>query len=188
MAKIPYLPHTDSEREEILKVIGVSSVDDLLASIPEEIRLGKELNLPRGISEPELERELNLLSRKNAPGSEYSFFLGAGCYRHFVPAVVDRVSGRSEFYTAYTPYQAEASQGLLQAFFEYQSMISEISGLEVTNASMYDGATALAEAAIMAYALKRRKRVLVGKAVHPEYRQVLSTFLKGLLRFPKKPL
>ncbi len=176
----PYLPNTSAEREEMLKAIGISSVEELFAGIPADIRLRKSLELPAAVPELELERELLDLSRKNADAGEYSSFLGAGSYRHFVPSAVDFLAGRAEFYTAYTPYQAEASQGILQAFFEYQSMISEIAGLEVTNASMYDGASALAEAALLAHNNGGRRKIVVSRAVHPEYRRVLATYLSGL--------
>ncbi|MDD5593948.1 MAG: aminomethyl-transferring glycine dehydrogenase subunit GcvPA [Candidatus Margulisbacteria bacterium] len=146
---------------------------DLFADIPSKVRLKEKLSLPRPLSEPELLAELTDLSQKNTPGTS---FLGGGSYDHFIPSAVKHILGRSEFYTAYTPYQPEASQGTLQAIYEYQSLICELTGLEVANASMYDGATALAEAAFMACRITGRKEIVVSAAVHPNYRAVLKTY------------
>lgn len=150
-----------------------SNIQDLFADIPTSVRLESSLPLPSPLSEPELLEELSKQSEKNSLASA---FLGAGSYHHFIPSVVKHVIGRSEFYTAYTPYQAEASQGTLQTIYEYQSMICELTGMGVANASMYDGATAMAEAAFMACRITGRKGIVVSSAVHPNYRQVLKTY------------
>lgn len=144
-----YISITEAERAEMLAAIGVEQVADLFADVPEALRF-PELNLPPALSEIELRRELGGMSNQNANATSHSIFLGAGAYNHFVPSAVDQILRRSEFYTAYTPYQPEISQGTLQAIFEYQSLICAITGMDVANASHYDGATALAEAAIMA--------------------------------------
>jgi len=146
---------------------------DYFSDIPASVRLAKPLSLPEPLSEPELLEELKKLSEKN---QEASLFLGGGSYKHFIPSIVRHIVSRSEFYTAYTPYQAEASQGILQTIYEYQSMICELTGMEVANASMYDGATALTEAALMAARITGRKEVVVSTAIHPHYRQVLKTY------------
>jgi len=175
-----YLPHTDAHRREMLDAIGVKSIEELFADIPEEVRF-PELKLPKPLSEAEILRELREMSERNADLDHYACFLGAGAYNHFVPSVVGHVIGRSEFYTAYTPYQPEISQGTLQTIFEYQTMVCALTGMEVANASHYDGATALAEAALMAVRISREKRqkVIVSPAVHPEYRQTLRTYTRG---------
>jgi glycine dehydrogenase subunit 1 len=171
-----YLPHTDADRRAMLAAIGVGSTQELFADVPGEVRFGRPLALPAAMAEPELLRHLQALAGKNASLDEYACFLGAGAYDHYVPSVVDHVIGRSEFYTAYTQYQPEISQGYLQALWEYQSMICEITGMEVANASLYDGGTALAEAAMMACAATGRSEVVVARAVHPHYRTVLGTY------------
>jgi len=171
-----YIPNTAKDQESMLKAIGKKSIDELFSDIPEKVRLKKPLNLPQGLSEPELLEELSALSKKNELAST---FLGAGSYNHFIPSVVKHIVSRSEFYTAYTPYQAEASQGILQAIYEYQSMICELTGMDAANASMYDGATAIAEAAFLACRATGRKEIVVSSAVHPEYRSVLKTYAKG---------
>ncbi|MCK5579198.1 MAG: aminomethyl-transferring glycine dehydrogenase subunit GcvPA [Planctomycetes bacterium] len=175
-----YIPHTDQDIKEMLAVIGVKSIPELFQSVPSNWHLQKKLNLPPALSELALSRFVRQLAEKNISAASRPSFLGAGCYHHFIPAVVDHLAGRSEFYTSYTPYQSEASQGNLQAFFEYQTMICELTGMEVANASVYDGATALAEAVLMSLAVTRRKKVLLPKTIHPEYRQVVSTYLKDL--------
>lgn len=158
---------------------------DLFADIPTSVRLKGPLKLPPPLSEPELLEELKAQSDKNEGAP---FFLGGGCYNHFVPSVVKHIVSRSEFYTAYTPYQAEASQGTLQTIYEYQSMICELTGMDVSNASMYDGATALAEAAFMACRIAGRKEIVVSAAAHPHYRQVLQTYCNAAdLRLVKCP-
>jgi glycine dehydrogenase subunit 1 len=174
-----YISITDAERAEMLKVIGVDSVSDLFKDVPQDVRF-PQVELPPPLSEIELRRELTKLANQNADATQQSMFLGAGAYNHFVPSAVDSILRRSEFYTAYTPYQPEVSQGTLQAIFEYQSLICALSGMDIANASHYDGATALAEAAIMAVAsLRNRRKVVVAPSVNPQYRAVLRTLLQG---------
>jgi glycine dehydrogenase subunit 1 len=175
-----YVPNTDADRAEMLKVIGVGDVADLFRDVPEEVRFPK-LDLPAPVSEWEVLRELKELSEYNVDLEHAPCFLGAGAYRHFVPSVVGHVIGRSEFYTAYTPYQPEISQGTLQSIFEYQSMICALTGMDAANASHYDGATALAEAAVMAVNVGRgkRRKVVISAGVHPEYRAVVRTYTQG---------
>ena len=153
-----YTPHTENDIKQMLEVIGASDIDELFSSIPSELR-AKSFNLPEGLSEFEVFEYFKNLSSKN--DTSKVCFLGGGYYDHIIPSAVDALSMRSEFYTAYTPYQAEASQGTLQALYEYQSMICELTGMEATNASMYDGGTALAEAALMAVRATRRKKLLL---------------------------
>jgi glycine dehydrogenase subunit 1 len=175
-----YISLTEAERAEMLAAVGVASTADLFVDVP----LGKrfpQLNLPEPMSEPELVRELQALSGADAHAHSHSIFLGAGAYNHFVPAAVDQILRRGEFYTAYTPYQPEISQGTLQAIFEYQSLICSLTGMEIANASHYDGATAIAEAAIMALNLVRgRRKIVVARGVNPQYRAVLRTYLQAL--------
>ena len=174
-----FIPNTDADRQAMLKTIGVSSVNDLFVDIPAEARYPK-INLPSAVSELDLMRELNTMAAKNATVNEYASFLGAGAYHHFIPATVPHLVFRSEFYTAYTPYQAEISQGTLQTIFEYQSMICALTGMDVANASHYDGATAAAEGAILAInQLPGRNKVLVCPTLHPEYRATIRTYLAG---------
>jgi len=175
-----YIPHTDSDRAAMLAEIGVKSVGDLFLDVPESVRY-PELKLPPPLSEMEILGELRAMSEENADLDHYACFLGAGAYNHFVPSVVGHVIGRSEFYTAYTPYQPEISQGTLQAIFEYQSMVCALTGMDVANASHYDGATSLAEAALMAVNVSRgkRRKIIVSSAVHPEYRATLRTYTPG---------
>ena len=178
---LPYVPHTSKDRQQMLAQIGIRSIEELLgAVVPKKIRLSSPLNLPSGISEMELARDLKNLSLQNASLEEYTSFLGGGIYDHFVPAVVEHSSSRSEFYTAYTPYQAEASQGTLQAIYEYQTLICNLFQMEVSNASMYDGATSLAEAALMAHRIRGGEKFLVAKNLHPEHYQVILTYTKHL--------
>ncbi|MCJ7839324.1 aminomethyl-transferring glycine dehydrogenase subunit GcvPA [Lederbergia sp. NSJ-179] len=174
-----YLPMTKQDQEEMLKVIGVQSIDELFAAIPEKVRFQGEYKLKKAKSEPELLRELSRLAAKNADTKQYTSFLGAGVYDHYIPTIVDHVISRSEFYTAYTPYQPEISQGELQAIFQFQTMICELTGMAVANSSMYDGGTSLAEAAMLCAGQTRRKKILVSKTVHPESRAVLHTYAKG---------
>ncbi|NJP04286.1 MAG: aminomethyl-transferring glycine dehydrogenase subunit GcvPA [Chloroflexaceae bacterium] len=175
-----YISITDAERADMLAAIGLESVSDLFADIPSHLRF-PPMDLPEPLSEVDLLRELHALSQQNAHGQSHRIFLGAGAYHHFVPSAVDHILRRSEFYTAYTPYQPEMSQGTLQAIFEYQSLMSALTGMEVVNASHYDGGTAVAEAAIMALNLSRKRRKLVvARSVHPQYRTVLRTYLQGL--------
>ncbi len=145
-----YIPNTDTDTQRMLEAIGANSIEDLFKDIPKELRLGRELNIEGPYSEMEIVRHMKGLSGKNKRTEELVCFLGAGAYDHYIPSIVKHLAGRSEFYTAYTPYQPEISQGTLQAIFEYQTMICNLTGMDVTNASMYDGATACAEAAVMA--------------------------------------
>jgi glycine dehydrogenase subunit 1 len=169
---IRYLPHTEEDIRKMLDAIGVKKVEDLFQIIPKEVRLSKPLNLPEPLSEPDL---LHHFQRLQVPIT--SNFLGAGAYHHFVPAVVPNLVSRSEFYTAYTPYQPEISQGTLQAIFEYQTLMCQLTGMEVSNASLYDGASSLAEAVLMAYRITKKKKVLLSQAIHPEYRRVIQTYI-----------
>src|SRR6266436_178905 len=169
-----YLPKSPADREAILKAIGARSIDDLFAPIPAEYRLNRDLKIPRQMAESEIVDWFRLRSKEN--GLEYTNFLGAGAYVHYRPVIIDALISRGEFLTAYTPYQAEISQGTLQAIFEFQTMICELTGMEVANASMYDGSTAAAEAAMMAVRVTGRNSVLVAKSPHPEYREVLATY------------
>jgi glycine dehydrogenase subunit 1 len=175
----PYLPTTDADRARMLATIGAGSVGDLFSDVPPQV-LYPDIKLPPPLSEMEIKAELAALAEKNANLNDYACFLGAGAYRHYVPSVVNAVISRGEFYTAYTPYQPEISQGTLQAIFEYQSMICQLTGMEVANASHYDGATSVAEAAIMALnSVPNRHKIIVSPMVHPEYRATLRTYLQG---------
>jgi glycine dehydrogenase subunit 1 len=174
-----YLPMTDSDKQEMLATIGVDSTEELFADIPEQIRFRGSLNLKKPANEAQLKKELADMANKNVNLKTHASFLGAGVYDHYIPSVVDHVISRSEFYTAYTPYQPEISQGELQAIFEFQTMISELTGLPVANSSMYDGGTSLAEAVNLSAAHTKRKKILVSKAVHPESRAVIETYARG---------
>ncbi len=169
-----YLPKSDLERREMLQVLGVDALDDLFAHLPAEVRLNRPLNIPAGQSEYEIVDYFRARGDECAHG--YASFLGAGVYCHYRPVLVDTVVSRSEFLTSYTPYQAEISQGTLTTIFEFQTMICQLTGMEVGNASMYDGSSAVPEAAMMAMRLTGRDRVLVARTVHPEYREVLATY------------
>lgn len=173
-----YIGNTNEDREQMLKAVGLSSIKSLFDAVPESVLLKDDLNIPKAQSEIELLKNLKALSNKNFNVDEYTCFLGAGSYDHYIPAVIDQLLLRQEFFTAYTPYQPEISQGTLQVIFEYQSMISELTGLPVVNASMYDGATSTTEAAIMACESTKRTEILVAKSVHPENKQVLDTYSK----------
>ncbi len=176
-----YVLNTPADREAMLESIGVGSVDDLFANIPPGLRLKRPLDVPPALSEIELTRHVGRLAARNRSANDTVCFLGGGSYDHFIPAVVDAVASRSEFYTAYTPYQAEASQGSLQAFFEFQTLICELTGLDVANASLYEGGSAVAEAVLMAMtATGRLGKVVVAESVHPEYRATLATYLANL--------
>jgi glycine dehydrogenase subunit 1 len=170
-----YLPMTESDKKEMLDKIGVASTDELFSDIPKEVRLGRELNLKKPANEYELKKELTEMAAKNANFTEYRSFLGAGVYDHFIPSVVDHVISRQEFYTAYTPYQPEITQGELQAMFEFQTMVSELTAMPIVNSSLYDGGTAVVEAVYLSVAQTKRKKVLVSAALHPEYRQLVET-------------
>lgn len=179
MLKHRYLPMTEQDREEMLEAVGVENVEELFADIPEKVRFKGEYGLKPAKAEGPLMRELERLSSRNADSRTYASFLGAGVYDHYMPVVVDHVISRSEFYTAYTPYQPEISQGELQAIFEFQTMIAELTGMDAANSSMYDGGTALAEAATLSCGSTKRKKIAVSETVHPEYRAVLRTYAKG---------
>jgi glycine dehydrogenase subunit 1 len=178
---LSYVLNTPGDQRAMLEQIGVSSVADLFSNIPPELRLDRPLNVPPALTEIELTQHLHELAGQNRSAADAVCFLGGGSYDHFIPAVVDAVSGRSEFYTAYTPYQAEASQGSLQAFFEFQTLICQLTGLDVANASLYEGGSAVAEAVLMALTVTNRTgKVLVAQSVHPEYRRTLATYLANL--------
>src|SRR5258708_1094330 len=169
-----YLPKSPADREAKLKAIGLRSVDELFAPIPAEYRLSRDLKVPRQMAESEIVDYFRQRSRENGEG--YTSFLGAGAYSHYRPVIIDSLISRGEFLTAYTPYQAEISQGTLQSIFEFQTVICELTGMEVANASMYDGSTAAAEAVMMAVRLTGRRSVAIARSVHPEYREVLATY------------
>jgi glycine dehydrogenase subunit 1 len=176
-----YIPHSEKEREAMLAAIGVKSIEDLFVDIPAKYRF-PSLDLPPALTEMEASAELGALADANASTRELISFLGAGVYNHYIPSVVDHILRRGEFYTAYTPYQPEISQGTLQAIFEYQSLITALTGMELSNASHYDGATASAEAVNLAWAQFRGKRtkVLVSPTVHPQYRATIRTYIQGM--------
>ncbi|WP_175639026.1 aminomethyl-transferring glycine dehydrogenase subunit GcvPA [Metabacillus schmidteae] len=174
-----YLPDTKQDQEEMLSYLNVHSIDDLFKDIPTDIRLDEELEIPKAIPEPLLVKKMSQLAAKNKHANSYSTFLGAGTYDHYIPSVVNHMISRSEFYTAYTPYQPEISQGELQAIFEFQTMVCELTGMDVANSSMYDGFTSLAEAASLAVVSTKRSKVLVSKSVHPESRAILKTVAAG---------
>jgi glycine dehydrogenase subunit 1 len=173
-----YLPHTKADRREMLDAIGVDSVEKLFEDVPADLRMTRTLKLPPALPEQGLVKHLKALAKANANLQELTCFLGAGAYDHYIPSVVHHIIGRSEFYTAYTQYQPEISQGYLQALWEYQSMICEITGMEVANASMYDGGTAVAEAAMMACASSKKTAIVMAEAVHPHYRETFLTYAK----------
>jgi len=177
---MPYIPNTEANQKEMLDAIGVSSLKELFKDVPEAYSF-PDLRLPKAVSEIEILDELYGMALKNSTTGCFATFLGAGAYNHFVPSVIPSLAGRGEFLTAYTPYQPEVSQGTLQAIFEYQSMIAELTGMEVVNASHYDGATSMAEAAIMSInvANGKRRKIVVSPSVHPQYRETLRTYLPG---------
>src|SRR5580698_2396435 len=169
-----YLPKSDAERADMLREIGVNSIDDLFTAIPEEYRLTQDLKIPRQMGESEIVDYFKAAAALNANG--YTSFLGAGAYRHYRPVVIDSLVQRGEFLTSYTPYQAEITQGTLQAIFEFQTMICELTGMDIANASMYDGSTGAAEAVMMAARVTGRHHSVVASSVHPEYREVMATY------------
>src|SRR5258708_536657 len=171
-----YLPKSPAEREQMLKAIGAKAIDDLFAIIPAEYRLTRDLDVPRQQAESEIIDYFKAAAQKNA--TDYASFLGAGCYRHYRPVIIDALVQRGEFLTSYTPYQPEITQGTLQAIFEFQTMIAELTGMDVANASMYDGSTGAAEAVLMAMRVTGRQKAVVARSVHPEYREVLHTYLR----------
>ncbi|MFN3330829.1 MAG: aminomethyl-transferring glycine dehydrogenase subunit GcvPA, partial [Pyrinomonadaceae bacterium] len=172
-----YIPNPPEERAEMLKVIGLSSAEELFRSIPEDIRLKRPLKITEPLSEPEVIALMENLASKNT-ASQKTSFLGAGVYSHYSPTIVDYLIQRSEFFTSYTPYQPEVSQGTLQYIFEFQTLVCQLTGMEVANASMYDGSTAMAEAVLMAQRITRRQKVLIARTIHPEYIEVLRTYTK----------
>ncbi|MBT5968966.1 MAG: aminomethyl-transferring glycine dehydrogenase subunit GcvPA [Nitrospina sp.] len=175
-----FIPHTEQDIREMLETIGVQNVDQLFAGIPDNLQLGnKHLDLPPALSEIEVISALRQIQMRNPDPEETSSFLGAGAYRHYSPAVIASLIQRGEFSTSYTPYQAEVSQGTLQAIFEFQTMITMLTGMDVANASMYDGASALAEAVLMSNRINKQKEYLIASSVHPEYRQTTETYLRG---------
>ena len=180
-----FAPHTDDDVREMLGALGVGSLDDLFSQIPASVRLDRPLDIPEGVSEMEILADMKGLAGRNRSAEDLVCFAGAGAYDHYVPSVVWSLAARSEFYTSYTPYQPELSQGVLQALFEYQSMICEITGLEVSNASLYDGATALAEAVNLARSSPGRDRVLVSSTVDPRYVDTLRTYGRGAGYLPE---
>jgi glycine dehydrogenase subunit 1 len=171
-----YLPKSPADREQMLREIGARNMDELFSHIPAEYRLNRALNIPPSASEAEIVDYFRQRASENVPG--YASFLGAGAYHHYRPVVIDSLVSRGEFFTAYTPYQAEISQGTLQAIFEFQSMICELTGMEVANASMYDGSTAVPEAVMMAVRITKRNGIVIAHSVHPEYREVLGTYAR----------
>lgn len=178
---MPYLSNTPEDIRAMLAAIGVESIDQLFSAIPEELRLRRPLDLPQPLCELELTQHMHALAARNRHAGNSVCFLGGGAYDHFVPAAVDALASRGEFYTSYTPYQPEVSQGNLQAMFEYQTLICQLTGMDVSNASLYDGGSAAAEGVLMAIAVTgRTRRVVTAASVHPEYRQILSTYLAPL--------
>ena len=173
-----YLPHTEEEIQSMLERIGVSSIDDLFSPIPEAGRLGRTLDLPEAMDEASLMAHLDELAGQNGAARTLSF-LGAGMYDHHIPPAVDQLLLRSEFYTAYTPYQPELSQGTLQATFEFQTLVSQLYGMDVANSSMYDGSSAMAEAALMARRVTKREGIVLGGGIHPDYAETLRTYLRA---------
>ncbi len=174
---MPYIPHSEDEIREMLETIGIKSIDELFSDIPDSLKLKDKLSLPDPLSEIEIERLARDIANKNTSTSTYTSFLGGGSYDHYIPALVDVIASRPEFYTAYTPYQAEVSQGTLQTLYEYQSLICELMRMDVSNASMYDGATALAEAVLMAMSINGKRKVLVSGCLHPHYTDVIKTYV-----------
>lgn len=173
---MPYIPNTHLEQQRMLDAIGIDDIDDLFEPIPEQLKLQRPLNIPGPLSEMDLAKFTKQISKRNINIDDYICFLGAGIYDHYIPATVPEIIGRSEFYTSYTPYQPELSQGNLQSIFEFQTLICRLTGMEVANASMYDGATALAEAAIMASSITGRNEWLISDCIHPAYRETMHTY------------
>jgi len=175
-----YIPHTEQDRRAMLAEIGVTRIEDLYEAIPDHVRF-PELDLPEASNEMDIVRDMEALASSNADSRSYACFLGAGAYDHYIPSVVDHILRRSEFYTAYTPYQPEISQGTLQTVFEYQSLICQLTGMDVANASLYDGATALAEAVSMALSHHhgKRQKVVLSPAIHPHFRETVHTYMRG---------
>ncbi len=171
-----YVPNTAEEQQAMLASLGLSTIEDLLTPVPQEVRLERPLDLPPALSEPDLKRVMSRMAAKNANLDTTISFLGAGTYDHAIPSVVPHLQRRSEFVTSYTPYQPEVSQGMLQTIYEFQTMVCQITGLDIANASLYDGSTALVEAVLLALGPGGRGEVVVSMAVDPQYRQVLQTY------------
>lgn len=174
-----YLPDTQQDQEEMLAALEISSIAELFADVPADIRLTEDLAIPAAVHESALMKKMEQLANKNSHTNGFSLFLGAGTYDHYIPSVVDHVISRSEFYTAYTPYQAEASQGELQAIFEFQTMVCELTGMDAANSSLYDGFTSIGEAATLAVRTTKRSKVVISRGVHPQGREVLKTVSGG---------
>src|SRR5712692_6630451 len=173
-----YIPNSPDERRSMLADIGLARIEDLFDQIPEQLRLKEPIGIGDPMSEPQLLEYFRVLASKNA--IDYQSFLGAGAYSHFIPVIIDSLISRAEFFTAYTPYQPELSQGTLQYTFEFQTMICQLTGMEVANASLYDGSTAVAEAVLMADRVTRRNKYLIAETVHPQYREVVAAYTKNL--------
>ena len=176
---MPFIPNTQEDQRLMLEAIGAKNVEDLLSTIPEEVRYRGDLNLPPALSELEVLRQITRVSNKNFATDTHSCFIGGGAYDHFIPSGIAALLGRSEFYTAYTPYQGEVSQGTLQSMYEYQSMICELTGMDISNASLYDAGSGLAEAVLMACAITKRNKVVIAGKVHPNYLEVVRTYAYG---------
>jgi glycine dehydrogenase subunit 1 len=177
---MPYFYNTPDDVASMLKAIGVKSIEELFACVPDELKLGRPLDIPPALSELELSQHLGQLAAKNAHIGQKVCFLGGGAYDHFVPAVVDAIASRGEFYTSYTPYQPEVSQGNLQVMFEYQTLICQLTGMDVSNASLYDGGSAAAEGVLLAMSVTGREKVVVAESVHPHYREILRTYFASI--------
>jgi glycine dehydrogenase subunit 1 len=177
-----YTPHTPLDKEQMLRAIGIREVRELYDHVPWSLRERAKISLPPGLTELQVQRRLGALAAKNVTPQEWSFFLGGGIYHHFIPSAVDAVISRSEFSTSYTPYQPEVSQGTLQALYEFQTLICQLTGMEVSNAGVYDGASAAAEAVLMVRRIqpKDKRRVLISRALHPQYRSVIATYFRDL--------
>ena len=176
--RLPYLPNTNAERKTMLKAIGAQSIDELFHDVPKQF-LNVDFKLPTPLSELEIKRELQQMAGCNINAESNTCFIGAGYYQHFIPSVISHITGRSEFYTSYTPYQAEASQGTLQTIYEYQSLMCQLSVMDVSNAGMYDGSTAATEAALMACRVKKKNKIAVMHTVNPRYKSVMKTYLSS---------
>jgi glycine dehydrogenase subunit 1 len=178
----PYISHTPDDEQKMLEAIGVSSIDELFEDIPDEVAFKREFKLDKAKSELEVRSYMTELSKKNCSLDDLTCFLGAGAYDHYIPSIVDHIISRSEFYTSYTPYQPEISQGTLQYLFEYQTLICNLTGMDVSNASLYDGGTAIAEAALMSTSVTRKEEIIISKTVRPEARRILKTYahIQGL--------
>lgn len=177
---MPYIPHTEQQIKEMLAVVGVADVEELFDSVPAAVRLRQPFDIPEGLSEQDMRAAMQRLAARNTTLDQCNAFLGAGCYDHYVPAAVPALLARAEFLTAYTPYQPEISQGTLQALYEYQSYMCALTGMDVSNAGLFDGASALAESVLMALRITGRRRVILANTIHPQYRQVVRTYTAGI--------